>query len=65
MLYAVVKDGDKGGVAAYRIDGSTGELTILNQQTGKDRRLATSVWIKITVMFCPPITTTGRSWHIL
>lgn len=25
MLYAVVKDGDKGGVAAYRIDGSTGE----------------------------------------
>lgn len=35
MLYAVVKDGDNGGVAAYRVDGSTGELTFVNQQAGK------------------------------
>lgn len=35
MLYAVVKDGDKGGVAAYRVDGSTGELTFVNQQAGE------------------------------
>ncbi|MFN2744786.1 lactonase family protein [Bacillus sp. z60-18] len=33
MLYAVAKDGDKGGVAAYRIDGSAGELTFINGQT--------------------------------
>ncbi|MFT0801842.1 lactonase family protein [Bacillus swezeyi] len=33
MLYAVAKDGDKGGVAAYQIDGLTGDLTFVNKQT--------------------------------
>lgn len=32
-LYAVVKKGDAGGVAAYSIDQQTGELTALNEQT--------------------------------
>lgn len=65
MLYAVVKDGDNGGVAAYRVDGSTGELTSSTSRPGKDHRLAMSASIRITAMFCPPITTTGRSWHTL
>lgn len=31
-LYAVAQDGDLGGVAAYEINGETGELSALNEQ---------------------------------
>ncbi|MBU8786082.1 lactonase family protein [Bacillus glycinifermentans] len=33
MLYAVINDGEQGGVAAYRIDGNTGDLHFVNKQT--------------------------------
>ncbi|MDA7025229.1 lactonase family protein [Bacillus sp. CLL-7-23] len=33
MLYAVINDGNQGGVAAYQIDGLTGDLSFMNKQT--------------------------------
>ncbi|ALC80370.1 MULTISPECIES: lactonase family protein [Bacillus] len=32
MLYSVIKEGDRGGVAAYRVDAATGELSLVNNQ---------------------------------
>ncbi|KIL51989.1 lactonase family protein [Jeotgalibacillus soli] len=35
FLYAVAKEGEKGGLAAYEIDGTSGQLTLLNAVTEK------------------------------
>ncbi|MGE6629038.1 lactonase family protein [Bacillus sp. NPDC077027] len=32
FVYAVVKDGDQGGIAAYQVDRETGKLTLINQE---------------------------------
>lgn len=32
VLYSVIKEGDRGGVAAYTIDAGTGELSLVNKQ---------------------------------
>src|SRR3954451_7744260 len=34
-LYAVAKEGENGGVAAFSLNSSTGELQFLNQQTAE------------------------------